>query len=484
MIRDYNVISNKPEIVWVDNKKIDVLRLETEFYRSKYVNCLKLIEQMPNMLLGDMIEDVKDGPGGWGIKASEYVNKGVPMLRGVNIVDGLLSIEDCVYISEEKQKELKRSKVVKDDVLLVVRGSIGIGKSAVYSKSYEANMNAAVVKLTFKNDLVDPYYVSCFFNSRYGRLQTERIANGVNQQNTNLTEVRSNRIPLPSRQIQKYIGDKVRRAEELRDEAIRVKAAADKELEDILEFKKLKESLSTNKNKFSWVQSKKLDSRIDGEFYKKIFNINNEHIGNLDKMGIKALKLKDILKEGSYGILPSSNDYGSGQLGLLRSTNLKEFLIEDSYVIKVPESYYKEKIEVKKGDILLEIKGACYTGAIVEEITDKQIVNGSIYRFSIKEGFNNYYVLAYLLSESGQLQKQQNLANSIISYLSLESIKNLKIPIIPEKKQQIIGDMYKKYVEHVRMSKYLIQQAKQDVENLLEGNLNMSKVDYDSGECR
>ncbi len=47
-------------------------------------------------------------------------------------------------------------------------------------------------------------------------------------------------------------------------------------------------------------------------------------------------------------------------------------------------------------------------------------------------------------------------------------------------KQQIIGGKYKAYVEQMNKSKQLIQEAKQDVEDLIEGNFDMSKVKANS----
>ena len=112
--------------------------------------------------------------------------------------------------------------------------------------------------------------------------------------------------------------------------------------------------------------------------------------------------------------------------------------------------------------------------AIATELKEKTIVNGSIYKFSVKKGYDNHYVLAYLLSKSGQLQKQQNLANSIISYLSLECINNLRFLLYLVGKQKLIGEKYRTYVEQNK-SKQLIQEAKNDVENLIEGNFSMKE---------
>lgn len=166
---------NKHNIMWVLDKNIEIERIEAEYYKPEYVQAMEKIENSNGMILKNLILEVKDGPGGWGISTSDYVDSGVPMLRGINIQNGLLTLDGCVYITEVKQNELKRSRVVKNDVLLAVRGSAGVGKSAVYSLEQQANMNAAVVKITVDETFLDPYYLSCFF-----KFKIWKIANGEN----------------------------------------------------------------------------------------------------------------------------------------------------------------------------------------------------------------------------------------------------------------------------------------------------------------
>ena len=187
-MKDFKVINDRPSIVIVNTPAIDVNRLEGEFYKYDYLNAIDKIKKIRFLPLENLVDDIKDGPGGWDINISDYVEQGVPMLRTINIVDGLVNLDECVFIDIEKHKQLKRSRVVKNDVLLSVRGTIG--KSAVYSKNFEANINAALVKITLKDNIIDPYFLVAFFNCKYGRLQTERIANGAVQLNMNLTEAK------------------------------------------------------------------------------------------------------------------------------------------------------------------------------------------------------------------------------------------------------------------------------------------------------
>ena len=50
------------------------------------------------------------------------------------------------------------------------------------------------------------------------------------------------------------------------------------------------------------------------------------------------------------------------------------------------------------------------------------------------------------------------------------------VPRINDNKEEIIANKIKLYIELLYQSKQLIQEAKQDVEDLIEGNFDMSKV--------
>ncbi|MFW6028745.1 MAG: hypothetical protein ACOCRO_00680 [Halanaerobiales bacterium] len=155
MIAENIILNESPDMTLVSTQNINPDRLEAEYYKPKYIKFMGDISYLSTKRLGELGEHIKDGPGGWGIKTTDYVQSGIPMLRTVNIVDGLLDLKDSVFITAEKQEELTRSRVKKNDVLLSVRGTIG--KSTVYTKEFEANINAAIVKITIGNDKVDPF---------------------------------------------------------------------------------------------------------------------------------------------------------------------------------------------------------------------------------------------------------------------------------------------------------------------------------------
>lgn len=235
--------SEKPR--WVLNNELLTGRLEAEYYRQEYLTAESIIRCQPNSFLSEIIDEIQDGPGGWSISTNDYIECGIPIVRGVNIgEDGEFINEGFVYISDRKNKELKKTQVTPGQVLLTVRGTVG--RATVMPDSIPmANLNAAVVRIKVKEKIIDPYYLAGFFNSKIGRLQTSRISNGAVQQNMNLSECKSNLIPIPPMDLQKKYRAEFTNYLKIKEESMNLIQEAINDVETLIEgtfdINKLKE---------------------------------------------------------------------------------------------------------------------------------------------------------------------------------------------------------------------------------------------------
>ncbi len=59
---------------------------------------------------------------------------------------------------------------------------------------------------------IDPYYIVSFLNSEFGQMQLERISSGSILQSIRSSDLKNIRIILPSKDIQKEIGKKLKAA--------------------------------------------------------------------------------------------------------------------------------------------------------------------------------------------------------------------------------------------------------------------------------
>lgn len=65
------------------------------------------------------------GPFGKALMADEYVESGVPVLRGVNVNRGRFHDDDFVFINDETADRLAKFESFPGDVLLVHKGTLG-----------------------------------------------------------------------------------------------------------------------------------------------------------------------------------------------------------------------------------------------------------------------------------------------------------------------------------------------------------------------
>ncbi|KZE95414.1 hypothetical protein AVP43_02354 [Geobacillus stearothermophilus] len=476
----YKVVLNKPIIQWVDSVALEA-NLDNNYYLPKYLETREHLwnSGLEIKTLSTLVNNEGFVTGSTPDYKEKEIKDGAVLLKTVNIERNELNTSKLFYISKENHGKLKKSQLNKGDLVITVIGATDevIGRAIVYDGRFKnANITQSLAKFRVREQF-DEYFVSTFLNSKYGHNLILQMSSSSTRRYVNNTELGQILVPIPSNEIQKYIGNKVRKAEELREEAKRLKEEAEKLLTQFLKLDSLEQKINKVLHlKANYVLPHDMNDRLDSEHYKKKFTILYEHLKELEQSKVKVLSLKKIIEEGSYGILPDSQDYGKGELIFIRSTDLNGYMIDLDSCETVPDKYLTPKATVSPGDILLEIKGAIAGGAIVPDIKTNAIVNGSIFRFRVKNDFNNFYILSVLQSIIGSLQKEQHGANSVISYLSLDVINNLKIPVIDIEKQNEIGDKLKKFVENNMKAKNLIKSAKQDVEDLIEGKFDESKI--------
>ncbi|SFF70455.1 Restriction endonuclease S subunit [Actinacidiphila alni] len=94
----------------------------------------------------------------------------------------------------------------------------------------------------------------------------------------------------------------------------------------------------------------------------------------------------------------------------------------------------------KAGDLLVEVKGNTRRVAIVDSsVPANCIVSGSFWRLTLADSVNPRFVLAYLLSNTGQLLKRRWVSNSVISWIDPHSFRRFQIPVPDRRIQDYIG---------------------------------------------
>ncbi|PXX12577.1 type I restriction enzyme S subunit [Nitrosomonas ureae] len=157
--------------------------------------------------LSDVAVKFAMGPFGSNIKAENFTNTGVPVIRGTNLnyyryVDGKF-----VYLTEEKANQLKSSNCFSGDIVVTHRGTLGQVGLIPFGKFDRYVISQSGMKVTVNPKFLDSNFLLYFFKSNIGQnelLQHESQV-GVPSISNPLTSLKSVSLNLPPIEEQKAI---------------------------------------------------------------------------------------------------------------------------------------------------------------------------------------------------------------------------------------------------------------------------------------
>ena len=132
-----------------------------------------------------------------GIHASPDIvdSGGVPYLSAKCVKDNRIVTGACIQISRAQHAANPRTRPKPGDVLITTVGTIGNAAVVTDELSYvNADRHLGIIRLA--DGVMDPYYLSTFLNSAYGRFQTLRESTGNVQLNLFIHKIKQLRVPL------------------------------------------------------------------------------------------------------------------------------------------------------------------------------------------------------------------------------------------------------------------------------------------------
>ncbi|MBT8155146.1 restriction endonuclease subunit S [Epibacterium ulvae] len=148
------------------------------------------------------------GPFGSRIKAENFVNSGVPVIKGGNLNGDFILEDKFDFLTEEKATELQASNAYRRDIVITHRGTIGqVGIIPDNSKYERYVASQSQLKVTLDQEKINPFFVYYFLRSPVGqhRLLTNASQVGVPAIAQASSSVKSIMVPCPDRDIQDKI---------------------------------------------------------------------------------------------------------------------------------------------------------------------------------------------------------------------------------------------------------------------------------------
>lgn len=441
------------------------LLMSAQSYRPEITQAIRKIKSLNWRPLQDLVTNTIS-PGPHPKYGGSY-----PCLKTKN-VDGLLAThEPADYADASVFKDLSKVTVKKGDLLINLTGAGSIGRVSVYYGDDKPITNQHIARMSVKAT-ADEGYLACFLRSWWGERALEQgVAGSTGQINMVNEHVRSIPVYLPDTIAQKYIGDKVRQAEQLRAWA--------KRLEDAVyryhsQFIPDQEHLNFSK-KTRMVSVKRMTERLDAHFYPGVVEqYLIAHPGKFESVSA----LTSAIYNGQTQ--PESSEEFCEQITVAHlSASFVEGLPRK---VKAPA---KNNKFVKPHDILMcnAAHNKSYIGRDLTYVhTDKELLPSTeVMTIRIdRDQVPASYVRAYLLSRLGYVKIQSTIRGiTAHSYPDDVALLDIYIPEVePSKKEEWFNqdDLLVQAGFAVELAQLLTSSAKILVEALIEGQLTEQQL--------
>lgn len=464
------ILSEKPSILWVSNNLLEE-RIQPFYYKAIDIKEIEKITNFPKVKkLGELTNLVTDGTH----QTPQYVRRGegVRFVTSKNITEYEVSFETDNDITVDQHKKLQKTQPISGDILMTKIGSrIGVSK-VVPDDAPEFNIFVSLALLRIKQEEIFPYYLETFLNSKYGSLQAYRLSKGITQLDFHLGDIKNVFVPIPSREIQHFIGGKILKAEQLRIEAKRHKDHAESLLTENLKLALLEQGIRKIK-KYNWMELN--EDRLDLKFNHPAMQKIKDHL-----MTSTTKKLSEVADINGGFAFPSEVFNNKDGQPVIKIAEIDIYNIDYDNLSKVDYNIINSKKDINKylchkGDLLYAMTGATL-GKTAMNIGEPLLVNQRVAMLRTKGVVPNGFLLVYLNSLIGR--HFSNLLNTGVAQpnISADDMGEFIVPILEDKIMEEIHNSIVTSLESEIMANNLIRDAKNSVESLIEGTFDDSKI--------
>ncbi|MBU4076569.1 MAG: restriction endonuclease subunit S, partial [Euryarchaeota archaeon] len=140
--------------------------------------------------------DIVDGPFGSNLKASEYEDKGIPIIRLQNVTRNKFIKKNIRFIKPEKAELLKRHSFSKNDIVITKLGA-PLGEACLVPEDFEWGVIVAdIVRVKTDDKYISKKYLVYCINSEVVIKQFETNTKGTTRPRVNLSHIRELELPI------------------------------------------------------------------------------------------------------------------------------------------------------------------------------------------------------------------------------------------------------------------------------------------------
>lgn len=453
-------------------------RLDVDYYEPEVINSLNKIvsQQYGSVTLSALVLKKQSEPQTVSSMFKEQKNNEYkyPVLTMKNLKDFYIDLNNVSYLNDKDFKKLEGFELEAGMIIYGLTG-VSLGQASVVPDNIpKCITNRRIAQLSINENKANPYYITTFLNTEYGRKQFYRYSTGVAQPNLRLEDSVGIIVPFPPLKVQDYIGNKVRIAEKLCEEANRLKNDIERLFFNYTSLEGINNITEESRKEYGrFVEPRNIVNLLGAEVYRSDYVENQMEIRSLNSY----VNFDDCYEYIVNGVDSRNytNEHGTAyyKVAAIDMYGIKDKSV-DFIDMSIDSINTKQKIE--EGDLLITRKGSFGISMGVQARDTVGIISSEVFKVRLKNGWDADYLAYFLNSNYGKKQFLQFATGSTMKGISQQNIVEILIPKIEYYKQQEIGSLVRSIKDMYYQSRELIQQAKNDVESLIEGTFDESMV--------
>jgi len=439
---------------------LTVKRLDAEYFDPAYLASDTMLNTKPHSPISDYVS-ISDGNH---LSISEYFTNesdGIPYFRGQDVNSIFIRSANPMKIPKEIYQKgwMKRSHFKPNDILLSIVGTVG-SLSFMPDDLGEVSGSCKIAILRPKEASVAKI-IMAFLLSKYGQYQLKRMTRGAVQTGIILEDIPSILVPKFSKAVASSVEKIISEALETEKTARTKYSEAEQQL---LKEINLADYKPSDKNTSVRSLSECLaDDRFDAEYWQPKYDEIESEVSAIPQ------KELDHIASIKKGIEPGSEAYSKDGKPFIRVSDFSIYGVEETEK-KISEELYqelKENYRPRKNEVLFTKDGTIGITYVLNEDVDA-IVSGAFLRLKPKEKIDSQYLALVINSFFCKAQIERMSGGAIIAHLKPDSVKRIKVPILPDIKQKEIAEKVSGAFKLRQEAKGLLEKAKRAVEIFIE----------------
>lgn len=442
--------------------------------------------------LKQLFSKIVCGPFGSTLTSDEHCPEGeINLVQPTNLSGG--------HFSLDKSWRIRRSDLEEKGLPLYDSGTFLFARAGVYPHvgvlpqyATPATISSSMIAAIGCRG-IDPHYLDAFFKSKVGMPLLYAAQKQTAQPTIGTYELELTSVPVPDLLVQKFIGEKLRQAERLRNFASTsisfALASIEKMIERTITEREIEDRLLPNTSKIASARrpienarhnrtpSASIVGRIDAWHYQPHLTTSYELIRNSGDCNLLH-EIIDAERDIKGGATPLGADYlQSGVIRFYRTSDVFGLSVSLSGTAYITEQQDSElsRSKLQTGDVLLTITGADFGHAGV--ITSHHLP-GNISQHSVRfrPTIDPDYLVAYLESFYGQQMLWRQAYGATRPAIDYPGVRCLLVRVPSPSVQKVIGDSVRAGINSRQFSIGMVAAAKSLVEALIERKVTEAEI--------